>query len=302
MWLFTAPNGKIFHAGPSKQMHWINPTTRRNGVVVGSLGQSVLRGDDNDSMNGNAVMYDIGKIFTVGGSEDYNKSPASARAYSIDINSSEAVVTKLRPMSSPRAFVNTVVLPDGDIVVIGGMENAIIFNDETAVMHAEMWSPTTGQWTKLGEMATPRTYHGVAMLLKDGRIMAAGGGLCGGCGVNHFDIEVLTPPYLRGNDGALAVRPVISNAPSMTKAGNTFTVTMNTSQTHTFAMVRLGAVTHSINNDMRRFPLTVTTKTRRVFTITMPSNINVALVGRYYLFAMNEDGVPSGGWDMTISL
>ena len=56
-------------------MHWI--TTAGNG----SLMPSVLRGDDDDAMNGMAVMYDIGKILTLGGAVNYSSGPASNRAY-----------------------------------------------------------------------------------------------------------------------------------------------------------------------------------------------------------------------------
>lgn len=71
MWLVTAPNGKIFHAGPSRQMHWID--VEGNGTIT----PSVLRGDDTDAMNGNAVMFDIGKILKVGGSSSYENTPGS---------------------------------------------------------------------------------------------------------------------------------------------------------------------------------------------------------------------------------
>lgn len=53
-WLFLAPNGDIFHAGPSRQMHWV--TVNGNGSVRGAGS----RGNDDDAMNGNAMMFDIG--------------------------------------------------------------------------------------------------------------------------------------------------------------------------------------------------------------------------------------------------
>lgn len=56
-----APNGKVFHAGPSVSMHWIDT------AGGGSITAAFDRGDDTDSMNGNAVMYEIGKILKIGG-------------------------------------------------------------------------------------------------------------------------------------------------------------------------------------------------------------------------------------------
>ena len=68
-WLFAAPGGRVFHAGPSRQMNWI--TTTGNGSIT-SAG---LRSDSPDAMNGDAVMYDVGKILTVGGATAYENNP-----------------------------------------------------------------------------------------------------------------------------------------------------------------------------------------------------------------------------------
>ena len=149
-------------------------------------------------------------------------------------------------------------------------------------------------------MQVPRNYHSVALLLKDGRVMAAGGGLCR-CDADHPDVEVLTPPYLLNGNGSPATRPVIRSSPATTGAGRTFQVEMNTSGSHTFALVRLSSITHSVNNDMRRIPLSAS-RSGNTFTLSVPSNPSVALAGAYYLFAMNSAGVPSIGADILISL
>lgn len=292
-WLFLAPNNKIFHAGPSKQMHWI--TTSGNGSVK----KSVTRGNK-DAMNGNAVMYDVGKILALGGAENYDSGPGSNRAYIIDINGNEAKVTRTGNMRHPRTLGNSAVLPNGEVVTIGGASEAILFSDKGAVLTPEIWSPKSGSWTSLADMQVPRTYHSTVLLLKDGRVMAAGGGLCR-CSADHQDVEVLTPPYLYAANGNLAKRPVIRSSPSITRAGQSFQVTMDTSGSHTFALVRLSSVTHSVNNDCRRIPLTAK-RSGSVFTLSVPSNKRIALAGNYYLFAMNSNGVPSVGKDLQIAL
>src|SRR5262249_15576262 len=78
-WLFAVSNGGVFHAGPSKQMNWI--TTSGSG----SIRSAGTRADSADAMNGNAVMYDVGKILTLGGATAYEDAPATKRAYKIDI-------------------------------------------------------------------------------------------------------------------------------------------------------------------------------------------------------------------------
>ena len=48
-WLFAGPDGSVFHAGPSRETHWID--TEGDG----SISSAGLRGDSDDAMNGNAV-------------------------------------------------------------------------------------------------------------------------------------------------------------------------------------------------------------------------------------------------------
>ncbi|KAG7366679.1 Kelch motif-containing protein [Nitzschia inconspicua] len=141
-------------------MYWIN--LAGNGVIV----PSIRRGDDDDSMCGNAVMYDIGKILTVGGAPDYNLANGHNRAYIIDINQATPSAGN---MVYPRYMLSSSVLPSGEVVVVGGQEYVEIFTDYNAVMKAEVWSPVTGTWTLIEiEISIPRTYHSVAILMKDG--------------------------------------------------------------------------------------------------------------------------------------
>ena len=79
-WLFAVADGRVFHACPNRRMN-MYPTSGTGAVQT--LG---LRADSGDAMNGNAVMYDVGKILTLGGSPAYQDSDATARAYAIDDN------------------------------------------------------------------------------------------------------------------------------------------------------------------------------------------------------------------------
>lgn len=294
-WLFTAPNGDVFHAGPAPQMHWINI---ENG---GTVTRSLLRGDDQDAMHGNAVMYDIGMILTLGGGLRYVEGQASSRAYVIDIRNAPTVeVQRTGSLKVARSLCNSVVLPNGHVVVIGGMTSTRLFSDQGAIYSAEIWNPTTGQFQQLSNMKVPRVYHSAAILGRDGRIIATGGGLCGDCDVNHPDAEILTPPYLLNADGTPKVRPKIEALPKWVEIGQMFEVQTDTNGEHTFAMVRSSAVTHSVNNDMRRIPLRDVVQVGKFFELTLPANPSVALPGTYFLFAMNADGVPSVGGVISI--
>ena len=124
-------------------------------------------------------------------------------------------------------------------------------------MAPEIWSPATGKWTKLAPMAIPRTYHSVALLLPDGRVFVGGGGLCGDCTTNHLDGQIFTPPYLLNPDGSARTRPKIVTAPATAAAGSTIKVTTGAPVTK-FSLMRMSTVTHTVNTDQRRIPVTAT--------------------------------------------
>jgi hypothetical protein len=84
LWMLSMGNGRVLHAGPGMEMHWID--TAGDGRVS-SIGP---RGDDEFSINGNAVMYDIGKILKVGGAPGYEGVPANANAYIIEAGATTA--------------------------------------------------------------------------------------------------------------------------------------------------------------------------------------------------------------------
>lgn len=291
LWLLAWSNGWVFQAGPSARMHWIDTSGDGNVLDAGP------RGMDAFSMNGNAVMYDTGLVLKTGGAPAYDGGLATDSAYRINMNVATppgvVTVTTLAPMVFPRALHNSVVLPDGRVILVGGTNVSLTFSDAYPVLMAEQWDPATGTFTRLSAMQTPRTYHGVAILLPDGRVFVGGGGLCGpSCTVNHTDAEIFTPPYLLNANGTLAPRPTIISAPSSATFGSTITVTTDTAVTR-FALVRMSAVTHSVNNDQRRIPLAIVGGNAAGYTLTIPADRGVVLPGNYMLFALNSAGRPS---------
>ena len=219
MWLFAAGGGWVFHAGPSRAMHWVST------AGAGAVAAAGARADDGDAMNGVAVLYDVGKILTAGGAPSYVGGVPTANAYVIDISAgvgAPVTVRRTGNMTSSRAFHTAVVLPNGEVVVVGGQTlKTVAFQDENAVLWAEIWSESTNAFTPLAwaagaeGMVTPRTYHSASLLLPDGRVISTGGGACGTqCMFNHLDAQILTPPYLLNPDGTPAARPTIASAPT----------------------------------------------------------------------------------------
>jgi galactose oxidase len=295
-WLFAQANGTVFQAGPSKQMNWI--TTKGKGSINGAG----HRGTSNDAMNGNAVMYTPGKILTLGGAIAYQDAgsvvdvQATRRAYVVNITAGPgkpAKTYRTSNMAYQRSFSNSVVLPNGEVLVVGGQQHPETFTDTGAVLSPELWNPTTGKFTIMAPEAIPRTYHSVALLLPDGRVFSGGGGLCGnGCTANHPDGQIYSPPYLFNANGTLRQRPSIKSAPARAKTGTTITVTTNSS-TPSFALIRMGAATHAVDNDQRRIPLTPATHHGDTYTLRLPASTGILLPGNYMLFALNSAGTPS---------
>ena len=297
LWLFSAPNGQVFHAGPSAQMHWI--TTSGNGTIT-SAGN---RGNDPYAINGKAVLYDVGMIMKTGGAPAYQDADAQANTYLININNGTAgvTVTEIAPMAYPRAFANGIVLPNGQVVIVGGQTYPVPFSDATAILIPEIWDPLTQVFRQLNPMQTPRVYHSSGILLNDGRVYVGGGGQCGeGCSANHFNTEILTPPYLLNANGTAATQPVISSAPATAVLGTNISVT-TAAPVVSFVLMRLSSVTHTVNNDQRRIPLQIQSTSGSSYALAIPSNPGTVLPGYYWLFALNAQGVPSVAAVMLIS-
>lgn len=286
LWLLQAGNGRVFHAGPGLDMHWID--TNGNGQVT----FAGRRGDDAFSINGNAVMFDTGRVLKVGGAPGYDGPDSSANGYIIELGP-DVTVRKLQPMAYRRAFQNSVVLPNGQVVIIGGATVAVGFSDSNSVLVPELFDPATETFSVLPAMAAPRNYHSVALLLPDGRVLSAGGGLCGlGCAANHPDLQLLSPPYLFNADGTPATRPAILSAPVQVVHGASMAVTTD-SEVSAFALVRASSTTHATNNDQRRLPLAFESTGPGAYLVHVPTNPGWALPGLYMLFALSPQGTPS---------
>ncbi|KAF2828054.1 galactose oxidase-like protein precursor [Ophiobolus disseminans] len=310
-WLFAWKNGSVFQAGPSKAMNWYGTAGTGSQTAAGT------RDPTDDAMCGVFAMYEPGKILSAGGSPDYTNSDANARAHITTINTpnTNAVVERVPDMAYPRGFANAVVLPDGQVLVTGGQRRSMVFTDTAGILYAELFNPATKTWKTLAPEAVPRNYHAVSILLADGRVFSGGGGLCyiaqvGASSVNcnklvdHADGQIFSPPYLFNTDGSAAARPTISSiGATSVKVGGRLTITMGASATNLkFVLVRIGSVTHSVNSDQRRIPLTSVTGSGTSYTATLPNDSGVLIPGAYYLFVLSASGVPSMARTVQVTL
>ena len=285
-WIDVAPDGRAFYSGPDQTM-------RSLGTAGGGSWQSFGQRDGYDRGYGSHALYDAGKILVAGGAFSLD----NARV--INLNGPTPQVSVSGLMATGRRQFNLTVLADGTVLATGGNSSGAPLVDlNNGVYNAELWNPANEQWHTLAAMRVTRQYHSTALLLPDGRVLSAGGGICGTCdsvGYLAKNAEVFSPPYLFKKDGSgeLAVRPEISSAPSEISYDVPFAIsTPNPASIKKVALARLGAVTHSVNMEQRYVPLSFTVGGGGI-NATAPNNANVAPPGVYMLFLIDANGVPS---------
>jgi hypothetical protein len=241
-------------------------------------------------------MYQPGKILLVGGANNGVDNAATV----IDINGSSPSVRSVNPGSETgRAWVDSVVLPTGDVMIVGGSGGNNTITDMSFV--PEIWNPASERWTQMAPSETPRLYHSTALLLKDGTILVAGGGLYTGRPFRNNNAEVFTPPYLYDDTGRLASRPTITSAPSGAAYGNNIDVKHGVGNVITrVTLIKTGAVTHSNNMEQRFIELNFE-DTNNGVRVALPSSANIAPPGYYLLHLLDNKGVPSKAHMIRIS-
>src|SRR6185503_3348082 len=249
--LLLAPDGRLIHFGPTDTMHWVLPD---GSGGMSNTGTAVP--GSHYPKEGCWVMYDEGRILVAGGganttnnASDTTTGTSSTMAYTVDVRGGTPIITSRNTMTFARQFANGVVLPNGEVMVMGGNTSGLKFNDTGSILTPEIWNPATGQWRIAADAGVPRNYHSLALLLPDGRVLSGGGGL-GGNSADHRDAQLYTPPTLFNGDGSLAERPAINVAPSSIGIGTTFNIS-GTPGIQKFSFIKMSAITHSVNTDLR---------------------------------------------------
>jgi hypothetical protein len=272
--MYVAPNGTLFYAGPTSPSRYLDTTGTGSWTIGPSLNSSP-RG------YGPSVMYDNGKIMVVGG------GPPTATAEIINLNDPVPSWRYTGSMANARRNMNATLLPDGTVLVTGGTSGADFDDNTHPVFPAELWNPATGAWSTMASLSVYRGYHSVAILLPDGRVLS-GGGECTGTNCSKATAEIFSPPYLSNGP-----RPTITSAPANIGGGQTFFVgTPDAANITQVTWIRLGAVTHTFNQE-QRFSLLSFRQATGGLNVTAPPSANLAPPGFYMLFLLNGSRVPS---------
>ena len=289
--LNVAPDGSLFHAGPTSELFSLFV-----GEDEGLVSHGKRENGDPFRLYNTTVMYDVGKMLIAGGGK-----PALASALTVDLNGAAPQIAATNAMNHARSMQNSIVLPDGKVMVVGGNSSGIQFSDEGTQLTPELWDPDTGVWQELAQHSVPRNYHSTGLLLKDGRVASLGGGLCGGCPTNHQNGQFYEPPYLFNADGTPATRPAINSGEAIASVSDVINLQGSTDLVK-FNMVRLVALTHHHTTDQRLVPLAIQGANNGSYQLAIPSNPNVVIPGYYWIFGFNGAGVPTVGHTIKINV
>ena len=246
--LFLTPNGKVFYGGAGQSwipfgqaadealwalQQFFDPKTEKWEVVgVNPLGVH------DTAMSLPLPMdppYDTLQLLTFGGTLGVPPGSWLAVPFST-ITTVDSIGNVTNDMTGDlnhaRWFASGISLPDGTILAVGGADKDEVIDPgmEVAINAAELYDPTTGEWTEMASHARDRTYHNSALLLPDMRVLLGGhvpiaadyGGAPqdqGGPFANNDNdpsFEVWSPPYLfRGE------RPSITRAQAAERISQT---------------------------------------------------------------------------------
>lgn len=273
------PDGGLFSSGPHAQSYFFDPKT---AAWTKGPRQAEHERDDGCSVLLPLLPEEdyVPRILAFGGG-----SPAHSSAELIDLSKSEPMWEPAPGLRYARRNANAVLLPNGEVLVIGGNVEGEV---KGAVLRPEIYAPDLKSIREATEMAVPRTYHSIALLLPDGRVITAGSTPYG---PDELRMELYSPGYCFAG-----ARPRIDSAPDQVSYGETFEVESPDSSSVTgVALMRAGAVTHSFDMEQRYVGLRIIDAGNGRLQLEAPPKAELAPPGYYLLFLLNPEGIPSVG-------
>lgn len=227
------------------------------------------------------------------GKED--QTDATDKVSIVDLKAANPVYEAAAPMLLPRLHLNAVLLPDRTVFVTGGSLKQE--DSPLARLQPEIYDPATDSWSLMAEATVPRLYHSTALLLPDGRVVAAGGNPEGGGQVaweppdpeEEMRLEIFNPPYLFKGP-----RPTIAPPPQEWKYGQTITLqSPQAGSIRWISLIKNGVTTHSFDSGQRLVDVEILSQAGGTIQARVTDNPNLAPPGWYMLFLTDTNGVPS---------
>ena len=283
-----------------------DPVHPTNSMLIGGL-------EDRDKCNQCASVVmpptQLQRFMILGGGpedEGQVRGRATKRVAILDLKKRHPTYEQKERLEHERMHVNAVLLPDRTILAVGGgvtreatAQTAIVDPEGgREVFEGEIYDPATDHWAVTAAATVARLYHSVALLLPDGRVVAAGGNPDKGSQVawlppdplEEMRLEIFSPPYLFKK----SARPVIEGAPQEIKYDSSVDIQVNDSNRIKWInLIAPGLTTHSFNGTQRLVDLPFDSHPPKTLFAKVVKNPNLAPPGWYMLFLTSVDGVPS---------
>ncbi len=232
--------------------------------------------------------------------------PGTTTSETINARATPATWKADAPLNVGRANANTVLLPDGSMVEVGGGSGYQLGGDPEAgaaggyityadgrARQIEVFDPASDSWLLGPAQQEDRTYHSTAVLLPDGRVFSAGDDHNPKEPNGDFSLtdnaEIYSPPYLFKGQ-----RPVIDSAPQTVNWGDAFGIHSDSAAIDRAVLMAPGAATHAFDMNQRSVELKLLNKVAgQGVDVLAPPSSAVAPPGYYMLFLLNDAGVPS---------
>ena len=285
--LFLLSNGNIFYSGAHMGGSGVTPRILTlPGTFTQSITEKLVPGLQDQDFGNQAASVLLPpaqdqKVMIMGGGND---TTTTARVNIVNLNRTNPTYVGSRFLKYARMHLSAVLLPDRTVFVCNGSK----MNEDTtkSMLPAEIYNPATNTWTAVAKQIVPRVYHSVALLLPDGRVIAAGGNPQRR--VNELRLEIYSPAYMSRS------RPIIQRAPQTLSYGLQFTIqTPQARNIKWVSLIRPMATTHSCDTEQRLVDVPINSRNATSLNVTLTNNRNIAPPGWYMLFISDNNGTPS---------
>jgi Domain of unknown function (DUF1929) len=307
--LILLADGRIFFTGGRMDDDQRNSAPclvdlHQNPVRVTSIGGLVDAASRNQSASVLLGPAQEQKVLIIGGATAAGEENATDSVDVISLKNLADVLPQYERAAAlllPRVHLNAVLLPDRTVFVSGGALQREGGPTERrkilARYQSEIFDSAQNRWALGATAQVERLYHSIALLLPDGRVVAASGNPDKGGAVQwgedkfneELRLEVYSPPYLfRGP------RPTITAVPNSCAYGQTITIqSPQAGDIRWVHLMRPCATTHSFDSDQRLVEMNIASKDAGTIQAALTNNPNIAPPGWYMLFLVDQKGVPS---------
>ncbi len=332
-------NGKIYHTGTNWRYEGTIPpsdvTTIKTPIQTFSLtvnptndtavwvDESRPRLQPNREEGASIILPPVqsGKILVVGGGKTTSQSgagvPLASRhvagsnlsaAEVLNINNIAAGWQNVGPMHHPRINCSCVVLPDRNVLILGGTSSfkwdpASIPSNQCELFDAE--ATVAPFFTVAASLHESRTYHSAALLLPSGRVLVAGGvdpsqtepNFVGDLiTLNRKTYELYEPPYFfKGPQPTIVTVANLARNRSIQNInyGSQFVIeTPNAATIQWVTLMRPGSMTHHTDPQQRSVDIVFVVGGADHLICNAPTDNNIAPSGYYMVWIIDNNRLP----------